>query len=449
MKQSEIIALDAKHVWHPCAQMKDYEDFPPLPVASASGSHIITKDGRRIIDAISSWWCKALGHGHPRIRCAVEKQMDKFEHVLLANTCNETVAELSARLAGLCPPLTRVFYADNGSTAMEIAMKMSLQYHLQTGMPERRHFASLSNGYHGESILTLAAGDCELYSSPFAAVLPRIQKLAPIRYCSGPQDPAWQGFPEEAWNKIKNSLDAKAEQLSAIIFEPVLQGAGGMLIYSPDLLRRLRDWADKNHVQLIADEIMTGFARTGPMLACEHAGIKPDFIALSKGLTAGWGPMSAVLCSEDTYMAFYGDYFSGKAFMHSNTYCGHALGAAAALETLKIFEEEDIPGQVKHRSQFLADCMKSVADSTKSLRNLRSIGFMAAADIVNPSTGQPYPKELRIGFKASQAALRRGALLRPLGDTIYFLPPLNTDNNTLTQLAEITEAALCESTKNA
>ncbi len=434
---SELVELDLKHVWHPCSQMKDYELFKPIPVSSARGSFLYTSDGRAIIDAISSWWCKSLGHSHPEIKAAVIAQLDRYEHIIGANTCSEPLVLLSASLAELVPPLDRCFYTDNGSTALEIAMKMSVQYNLQSGSPQRQLFVALENGYHGESVLTLGAGDCDLYSAPFAGLIPKITKLRPMAYCKGPEDPAWNLFPEENWKKIEAELAPLAETVSAILFEPVLQGSGGMLIYSPDFLRRLRRWADEHKVHLIADEVMTGFGRTGKMLACEHAGITPDFICLSKGFSSGFAPFAAVLTSSSVYEAFYDDYLAFKAFMHSNTFTGYAPGAAAALAAIKIFRRDKIAESVEARSSALLKRMQYVADESGSLVNVRGIGFMAAADIVNPASGKPYPKNERRGFQFYRTAVEEGALLRPLGDTIYFLPPLNTDDSVLDQMTEI------------
>ena len=441
MKNS-LKVRDLAHIWHPCSQMKDYESFPLLEIVKAQGPYLFTAEGDRIIDAVSSWWCKSLGHAHPRISQAVKAQLDRFEHVIMANTCNATLVELSERLAVLAQGLDRVFYADNGSTAVEIAIKMSLQYHLQVGQPEKKHFLALKNGYHGETILTLAAGDCDLYSAPYSGLMPQISKIANIPYTSGENDPQWHNMTDAAWQLTEEQLNPLAEKLSAIIFEPIVQGAGGMKVYSPDFLKRLRQWCNQHQIHMIADEIMTGFGRTGKMLACDHAVITPDFVCLSKGLTAGWGPMSAVLTSTNVYEAFYDDYSTGKGFMHSNTYCGYPVAAAAALAALNVYHEEDTVNIVNSRSCELRKRMESVAESTGALANIRSIGFIAAADIVDPMTGSNFPAEKRMGFKCYKNAVEMGALLRPLGDTIYFLPPLNIPEEVLDDLAEITVAAV-------
>jgi adenosylmethionine-8-amino-7-oxononanoate aminotransferase len=427
--------------------MKDYELFPPLQVKEARGAFIIMSDGRKVIDAISSWWCKSLGHSHPRIRKAVQAQIKKFEHVIMANTCNETLVELSERLCSLMPGLDKVFYADNGSTAVEVAMKMSLQYHSQSGAQERTRFFSLRNGYHGETILTLSAGDCGIYSEPYRSMMISIPKIADIPYLSGQDSPGWLKMEDQQWKKTEKLLDSVSDKISAIIFEPVVQGAGGMLVYSPDLLRRLSAWSRKNGVHLIADEIMTGFGRTGKTFACEHAGIVSDFVCLSKGLTAGWGAMSAVLCPNKVYNAFYGDYMKGTSFLHSNTYSGNAIVASAALEALKIYEDEKIVANVAKRSCELRRRMDWVASETGALKNVRGIGFIAAADMINPATGKSFPTVRRTGFNFYRNAVELGALLRPLGDTIYFLPPLNTPDKVLDALAEIAVKALKKTLK--
>lgn len=449
LNAKELVEMDLRHFWHPCTQMKDYTDFPPMPVESASGSKIYLKDGRVIIDGVSSWWCKSLGHSHPRIKKAFIGQLDRFEHVIMANCCAEPVAELCNELSKIAPGLSRVFLSENGSVAVEIAMKMSLQYHAQSGNPQKKHFIALENGYHGETILTLAAGDNDFYSGPFGELLPSIKKLAPLRYVEGMDSPYWNQLPDNEWGVLEAELDSAADTLSAVIVEPVLQGAGGMLIYSPDLLRRLRKWCTKNNVHLIADEIFTGFGRTGEMMACAHAGIVPDFAAFSKGMVSGFVPFAAVLTSEEVYGKFYGDYLSGKAFVHSTTYSGYAPGAAAALEVIKIFRDENILESVRTRGPRLLERMKKISEvSGGALTNVRGIGFVAAAGIVNPQTGKPFPREERIGFEFYKNAARMGALLRPLGDSFYFLPPLNTPEEDLDRLAEIASDALSLTIKN-
>ena len=431
--KNDLIPRDLRHIWHPCSQMKDYEAFPPLEVIGAEGCYLHLKDGRKIIDAVSSWWCKSLGHGHPRLREALIKQAAKFEHVISANTSNETLVGLSEKLSELCPPLDKVFYGGDGSTAVEIALKLALHAQRAQGRAKRTKFISLENGYHGESGLALAVSDLGLYREPYASVLPEPVILRGLPYVSSPEDPLWNDC-RTAWPQIEAQLEPHAETAAALIVEPVLQGAGGMRVYSPDLLRRLRTWTRKHGVYLIADEILTGFWRTGKMLAVHHADIVPDMLCLSKGLTAGWLPFSAVLIHPDVHALFYADYGKGRDFLHSNTYSGNALGAAVALEALRLYSEPGFEEEVSEGSRHLAAVWAKVVADTDGFENPRSVGMMAAADLKVP----PALRDQRTGFRVYQEAVNRGVLLRNLGDTLYWLPPLNSPREVIDRLAGIT-----------
>ena len=430
----DLIARDLRHHWHPCSQMQDYESFPPLEVVGAQGSHLVLKDGRKVIDAISSWWCKTLGHGHPRLREALIRQAGRYEHVISANAVQQPLTELSERLSELCPPLDKVFYAGEGSMAVEISLKLALHAQRIAGHPERTRFIALENGYHGESGLALSVGDLGLYREPYAAVLPEPVILRGLPYVSSPADPLWIDC-GAAWPGLEKQLAPHAGA-AALILEPVLQGAGGMRIYSPDLLRRLRKWTRDCGVYLIADEILTGFWRTGKMLAVEHAGMAPDMLCLGKGLTAGWLPFSAVLIDPALYRLFYSEYGKGRDFLHSNTYSGNALGAALALEALRIYREPGFGDSVAALSRNMESAWRKVAEET-GLENLRTLGAVAAADLAPPEG-----KEKRMGTRVFREAVARGAWLRNLGDTLYWLPPLNTGPELIGRLAEITADAV-------
>jgi adenosylmethionine---8-amino-7-oxononanoate aminotransferase len=434
---SDLIERDLRHIWHPCSQMKDYETFPPLEIIGATGCHLHLADGRKLIDAISSWWCKTLGHGHPRLRKALAHQMDRFEHVILASTTNDLIVQLSEKLTALAPGLSRVFYAGDGSTAVEIAVKLALHANKIQGKTGATHFLALENGYHGETALTLALGDQGLYADAYRELMPKVRFLRGIPYVDSDTHPLWKDC-SEVWPALERQLDEHLPGLCALIVEPILQGAGGMRIYSADFLRRLRVWTKTRGVYLIADEILSGFGRTGTMLACEHAGILPDLICLSKGLTAGWLPMSAVLVSEDIYQQFYADYGQGRDFLHSNTYSGNALGVAVALETLSVYADENILGQVQGNAALLRNSMQKVAEATGRLKNLRSIGAMVAGDLHGVGTGPGH----RAGFRVFKEAVARGALLRTLGDTVYWLLPLNADKGVIEDLEAITKDSI-------
>lgn len=432
----ELIQRDLRHLWHPCSQMKDYETFSPLVITGADQSYLHLEDGRKIIDAISSWWCKHLGHQHPRLKRALQQQMDKFEHVILANTTNETIVQLSEKLAQLMPTLNKVMYAGDGSCAVEIAMKMSLHARVNQGDHQRHQFLALQNGYHGETLGALSVSDLGMYAAPYRHVLFDVKKIV-APYVSGCDDPLWQDC-EAHWQATLRELEPVADTLTAIILEPVLQGAGGMKIYSADFLLRLRQWTKERGIHLIADEIMTGLGRTGKMLACEHAGIEPDFVCLSKGLTGGWLPLSAVLTHQAMYDIFYDDYASGKAFLHSHTHSGNVLAASVANEVLNIIQEENYCERAVQIGSVMHKNMQAIADSTGKLTHVRHLGAMVAADLVCDQPGK------RHGYEVYRKAVEYGALLRPLGNTLYWLPPLNVSLDVLAALHEVTEKAVIE-----
>lgn len=432
-----LIDCDLQHHFHPCAQMKDYLDFPPLVIKRAQGCYLELEGGQRVIDATSSWWCKSLGHGHPRIKKALKQQLKLFEHVLAAHTCQKPLVELSQALAQFIPNLNKVFYASDGSTAVEIALKMSLHAHQLKGEFKRKEFMALQNDYHGETLLALSVSDLGLYRSPYESILTPVTFIQNVPYVNSTDDPLWHNC-AESWPSIEAQLNAKADTLSALIIEPLIQGAAGMKIYSQDLLKRLRHWTTQKGIHFIVDEIMTGLGRLGHPLACQWIGIEPDFICLSKGLTAGFLPMSAVLIHADIYQLFYSDYPLGKSFLHSNTFSGNALSAAVANECLKILVEDKIYSQVQQLSPVLLQEMQRVAEKSQRLKNVRGIGFVVAADFILESCEE----NKRFGFQLAIEAARLGVLIRPLGNTLYWLPPLISTRSLFKTLSEITLRAL-------
>jgi len=437
----DLAGRDLDVFWHPCSQMRDYRAFPPLAIAGAQGTRLRLTDGREIYDAISSWWCKALGHRHPRLMAALRAQTELYEHVITANTTSEPLVRLCERVlaaANGLPPAAwgpgapagrapghfgKVFLADNGSTAVEIAMKMALQAQAQRGAPQRTRFAALENGYHGETAATLSVGDLDLYGGPYRPICFPVHRLRGLPVRSGPDDPAWQDA-GDAWPAIARALDEAGDSLAAIVYEPVLQAAGGMRFYSPDLLRRLRAWADARGVFLIADEIAAGMGRLGAMLAGHLApGVWPDFAVVSKGLTAGVLPLSAVLTTDAIYALFDADYAEGKAFLHSNTFTGNALAVAVANAVLDVFADEQILTRAAALEVSLRAGLQALAARRPYLYDLRACGAVAAIDIRRPDGTRRDPGR-RTGYAVYREAVRRGALLRPLGDTMYLFPPL-------------------------
>jgi adenosylmethionine-8-amino-7-oxononanoate aminotransferase len=455
--------------------MRDYDDFPPLEVVGARGSRLRLSDGREILDAISSWWCKALGHGHPALLAALRAQADAFEHVITANTTSAPLVRLCERLLAAAngagasawgagaPPgrapghFGKVFLADNGSTAVEIALKMALQAQAQRGQGRRTRFAALANGYHGETVGALSVGDADLYSSPYRALLFPVTKLAELPYRSGPEDPRWLDASAE-WPAIERALDAEAETLAAVVYEPVLQAAGEMRLYSPDLLARLRRWADARGVYLIADEIAAGMGRLGAILASHLASgpgrasvaALPDFATLSKGLTGGVLPLSAVLTTDAVASLFESDWSEGRAFLHSNTYTGNALGVAVANAVLDVYAADDVLGRVATHGPALRGALAELVRARPDLplAGVRGCGMMAAVDLRGPG-GAPLDPARRTGYRVYREAVRRGVLLRPIGDTMYLFPSLLVEPADVREMVAVLEASVESVTRSA
>lgn len=429
LNQSEIIKKDLNHIWHPCMQMKDFEQSPPLIVNKARGSYLYTNEGK-IIDGISSWWCKSLGHNHPAIVEAISKQLTQFEHIIAATTTHPLLTELGERLAAISKK-QHVFFASDGSSAVEIALKLTMHANQIKGQSHRKKFISLANSYHGETLATLSISDLGMYNKPYNHLGLDCYFIDNIPYVNTINSDLWNSL-EQHWEPIKAKLDNIKNECCALIVEPIIQGAAGMHCYSADFLKKLAHWAKTNDIYFICDEIMTGIGRTGKWLAAEHAEVEADLICLSKGLTGGSLPLSCVLIDHSIYELFYDDYEKGNSFLHSHTYSANALAVSAAVATLKTIDSEGILQQATELGQVMHGCFQKIAEQTGKLTNVRSIGAMVAGDFINDDNHQ------RLGFKFAREALKRKALLRPIGNTLYWLPPLNTQHTTITNLAEIT-----------
>ena len=400
---------DLSVLWHPCTQMKDHEFLPLIPIQKAKGVYLEDFEKNRYIDAISSWWVNIFGHANTYINERIKKQLDTLEHVILAGFTHEPVVRLSERLVALTPEgLTRCFYADNGSSAIEVALKMSYHFHKNRGR-ERPLFLSLTNSYHGETIGALSVGDVQLYKETYEALLIRsIQTPVPVDQS--------ETAALEAVSQLEKVLQKHSDEIAAFVLEPLVQGAGGMHMYHPRYLKEARHLCDTYDIHLIADEIMVGFGRTGSMFACEQAQITPDFLALSKGLTGGYLPLSAVLTTDTVYEAFYCDYSLYKAFLHSHSYTGNPLACAAANATLDLFENENVIEKNRNTAAYIALKLKRFK-ALAAVKEVRQCGMIAAVEL------QGYTTEDRIGLKIYQYGLKNGVLLRPLGHIVYFMPP--------------------------
>lgn len=434
MNSNQLLENDLKHIWHPCTQMKELVSNPPLIIHSAQGSYLNTNEGP-LIDAISSWWCKSIGHRHPAVVSAIQNQLDQFEHVIGANTTHPTLVALGQKLAAISGK-QHVFFASDGASAVEIALKLSLHAKQIQGQSQRREFIALQNSYHGETLGTMSVSDLGIFTKPYEGLGVQCHFLSSIPYVTGAQSPLWDNC-EAIWPTILAQLEPLKDRCCALIVEPIIQGAGGMRCYSADFLARLTRWCQQQGIYVIADEIMTGIGRTGQWFASHHAAIAPDLICVSKGLSAGALPLSCVLIDHGIYNLFYDDYASGKSFLHSHTYSGNALAVAAALATLHVIEEENLLEQARVLGTQMQLAMQDIANKTQGLTQVRSVGAMVAADFT-----EVMPRQSMKRFE--QLAQKHGALLRTLGQTIYWLPPLNTDKNTIVRLAEITLKSIHE-----
>ncbi len=409
MKNRAISERDLDVIWHPCTQMKDHEFLPMIPIEKAHGVYLQDFDGKRYIDAISSWWVNLFGHTNEYINAKIKEQIDSLEHVILAGFTHEPIVKLSERLVKLTPKgLTRCFYADNGSSAVEVALKMSYHYHKNRG-EERSVFLSLENSYHGETIGALSVGDVQLYKETYEPLLIRAIQT-PV-----PKDQSVEAALEAA-KALDKLLHVRYKEIAAFIVEPLVQGAGSMHMYHPCYLSEARRICDKYGVHLIADEILVGFGRTGTMFACEQADITPDFITLSKGLTGGYLPLSVVLTTDKIYQEFYCDYAQNRAFLHSHSYTGNALACAAANATLDIFENDNVIEENKKTIEYIAQKLE-VFKTLLHVKEIRQTGMIAAIEL------EGFKSEDRVGLKVYQYGLDKGVLLRPLGHIVYFMPP--------------------------
>lgn len=409
MNNLEISKRDLNVLWHPCTQMKDHETIPLVPISKGEGIYLYDFEGNRTIDAISSWWVNLFGHCNPYINQKIKEQLDTLEHVILAGFTHEGIVRLSERLVKLSPEgLTRCFYADNGSSAIEVALKMSYHSHRNSGK-EKPLFVSLSESYHGETLGALSVGDVALYKETYEPLL--------IRSIQTPS-PKNQSIEAalEAAKSFESLLQDRAHEIAALIVEPLVQGAGGMRMYHPIFLSETKRLCEEYGVHLIADEILVGFGRTGSMFACEQAGITPDFLILSKGLTGGYLPLSVVLTTEEVYGSFYCEYNPARSFLHSHSYTGNALACAAANATLDLFESENVIENNQRTIAFIAQELKRF-ESLPRVKEVRQCGMIAAIEL------EGFDPSQRIGLKIHQYCMAQGVLIRPLGSVIYVMTP--------------------------
>jgi len=450
MNNRDLIERDLAVVWHPCTQMKDHESWPPIPFARGDGVYLEDYEGNRYIDAVSSWWVNLFGHANRRINAAIADQLERVEHVMLAGFTHEPVVELSERLVAVTPAaLTRCFYADNGSSGIEAALKMSFHYWRNSGRGEKTKFIALSNSYHGETLGALAVGDVDLYKKTYRPLLMESLIVDGPDCFHRDEGESWENYSRRQFAHMEAALERHADEVCAVIVEPLVQCAGQMRMYHPVYLELLRDACDRYGVHLIADEIAVGFGRTGTLFACEQAAICPDFLCLSKGITAGYLPLCAVLTGEDVYQAFYDEFETLRAFLHSHSYTGNPLACRAALATLDIFEQDDIIAANRERARVLADSLAQAFDGHPQVGDVRQHGMIAAVEMCRDGDrGQPFPWQERRGLRVYRHGVTRGCLLRPLGNTIYFMPPYVITDDEIRHLVTVAREGIDRATRD-
>jgi adenosylmethionine-8-amino-7-oxononanoate aminotransferase len=420
-----LAADDRRYLWHPFTQQRGWESEEPLIIQRAEGTHLIDTEGRRYIDGVSSLWCNVHGHRHPRIDQAVKAQLESVAHSTMLGLSHPPAIQLAKRLIDLAPPgLARVFYSDSGSTATEIALKMAFQYWQQQGGEHRRktRFVSLRDAYHGDTIGSVSMGGIDLFHSMYNPLLFDTFKAEP-------------GDPSH----LDLILEEHPGQIAAVMMEPLVQGAAGMIVHPEGYLREVRELCDRHGVLLICDEVAVGFGRTGRMFACEHEGVTPDLLCVAKGITGGYMPLAATLATEEIYEGFLGEHEDFRTFFHGHTYTGNPLACAAALATLEVFEEERTLDKLQPKIELLGRLLEPVAE-LPMVGEVRRRGFMAGIELAG------FPLEARMGYQVTLEARRRGAIVRPLGDVVVLMPPLSISEADLERLVVIVWEAIVEAT---
>jgi len=411
---ADMVSRSLAAVWHPCSQMKHYETFPLVPISRGQGAWLYDFDGKKYLDTVSSWWVNLFGHSNPRINAALREQLEKLEHVMLAGFTHEPVVELSERLRELAPPgLGHCFYGSDGASATEIALKMSAHYWRNAGQPDKTQFISLQSSYHGETLGALSVTDVALFRDAYGALIRQQATVISPDWRNADMGESSEAYALRCADALNAHLQQHHAQLAAFIIEPLVQGAAGMAMYHPVYLKRARQLCDEYGVHLIADEIAVGMGRTGTMFACEQGGITPDFLLISKGITGGYLPLSVVMTTDKIYQAFYADD-TARGFLHSHSYTGNPLACRAALATLDIFSQDNVLDTNRQK----AACMNSIAQPLRehpSVQNWRNTGMIWAFEVQTPRAD--------FAQRCFHLGLQHELLLRPMGRTVYFMPP--------------------------
>jgi len=447
-KTSKLIKLDRQFVWHPFTQMREWAETDPLIIERAQGNYLIDTEGKRYLDGVSSLWVNVHGHRRPEIDRAIKAQLDKIAHSTLLGLGNGPSIELAQRLVRIAPKgLKKVFYSDNGSTAVEIALKMAFQYWEQTGKPEKKQYIAFTGAYHGDTFGSMSVGEIDIFVKKYRPLLFSAVR-APYPYCY--RCPVGKAFPDckTACLKVfEDSLKKHGKEIAACIIEPLLQGAAGMVTSPPGFLKEVRRLTKKYNVLLIADEVATGFGRTGHMFACDAEGVSPDFLCLAKGITGGYLPLAATLTTDKIYKAFLGRYEDYRSFFHGHTYTGNPLGCAAAIASLDIFEKEKTISRMKPKIKLFGKLLEKFRE-LNHVGDIRQIGLVAGIELVKDKlTKESFPSKKRVGYRACLEMRKYGVILRPIGDVVVIMPPLSIKESELEKIMDAAYRGIKEITE--
>lgn len=448
--REKLAAWDKDYLWHPFTQMRDWLVEEPIIIERGEGVYLIDVDGNRYLDGIASMWTNVHGHNHPELNAALKNQLDKIAHSTLLGYSNIPAIQLAQKLVEITPKgLDKVFYSDNGSTAVEVALKMAFQYWQHQGQPQRKLFVHFDKAYHGDTVGAMSVGGIESFHNTFNSLLFKsIRVSAPETYrSSNIVDDSAETLKTRWLDTVEQTLSKHSEQIAGIILEPLIQGAGGMLISPKGFLKGLAALAKKWGTLLIVDEVMTGFGRTGKMWACEHENVTPDLLCTAKGLAAGYLPLAATLTTDEIYNAFLGEYSDLKTFFHGHTFTGNPLACAVALENIAIFERENLLDRLQTTIKHFQNRLQEFY-TLPHVGDVRVCGMAAGIELMkNPDTYTPYPFEEKVGIRVCKAALAQGAMLRPLVNTIVLMPPLQISISELNSLLDIIYRAIDTVTK--
>lgn len=434
---AELRELDRQHLWHPFTPMSLWNQSDPRVIVAAEGMHLIDSDGNRYLDGVSSLWCNVHGHRVPAIDQAIRAQLDRVAHSTLLGLACEPSILLADRLMKIVPTnLKKVFYSDAGATATEIAFKLAAQYWFNVGRPEKNEFVGFAEAYHGDTVGAMSIGRMPAFHRPYFPMLFKVH-FAPSPYIyrsPTPDDP--EKVKEQCLSLLRAILQEHGRKIAAVCIEPIVQGAGGMIVQPEGFLRAVRNMTRENDVLLIADEVAVGFGRTGRMFACEHEGVEPDLLCTAKGITGGYLPLAATFATQQIFDAFLGDPSEGKTFYHGHTYTGNALACAAAIASLDLFEKRDLLTKVRQNSVALAHMLDRLKE-LPHVGDIRQKGFMVGIELVqDKATRQPFDPRLRIGAKVCQAIRKHGVIIRPLGDVVVLMPPLAMEMDDLEKIVD-------------